>query len=193
MPYYSNSELATLGFKKIGKNVLVSKSAAIYTHDQIEIGDNTRIDDFCVVSGKVVLGRNIHIAVFCNVAGGELGVFMHDFSGLAYGCQVFAQSDDYSGRSMTNPTVPNKFKHETKAKVVIGKHCILGTGVVVYPGVEIAEGTAVGSMSVVNRSTEPWSIYMGIPARKIKNRNQQLLELEQLYLQEKQNENDNPA
>jgi acetyltransferase-like isoleucine patch superfamily enzyme len=192
MAYYNNSELATLGFKKVGSNVLVSKSAAIYNHHQIEIGDNTRIDDFCVISGRVVLGRNIHIAVFCNVAGGEPGVFMHDFSGLAYGCQVFAQSDDYSGRTLTNPTVPDKFKRETKAKVVIGRHCILGTAVVVYPGVEIAEGTAVGSMSVVNRSTESWSIYMGIPARKVKNRSKQLLELEQLYLQEEQDNQDKP-
>jgi galactoside O-acetyltransferase len=192
MAYYNNSELTTLGFKKVGSNVLVSKSAAIYNHHQIEIGDNTRIDDFCVISGRVVLGRNIHIAVFCNVAGGEPGVFMHDFSGLAYGCQVFAQSDDYSGRTLTNPTVPDKFKRETKAKVVIGRHCILGTAVVVYPGVEIAEGTAVGSMSVVNRSTESWSIYMGIPARKVKNRSKQLLELEQLYLQEEQDNQDKP-
>ena len=93
---------------------------------------------------------------------------------------------------MTNPTVPDKFKRETKAKVVIGRHCILGTAVVVYPGVEIAEGTAVGSMSVVNRSTESWSIYMGIPARKVKNRSKQLLELEQLYLQEEQDNQDKP-
>jgi galactoside O-acetyltransferase len=193
MPYYSASELAELGFKKVGKNVLVSKLASIYNHNQIELGDNTRIDDFCVISGRVVIGRNVHIAVFCNVAGGEPGVYMHDFSGLAYGCQVFAQSDDYSGITMTNPTVPDKYKNETKAAVIIGRHCIMGTAVVVYPGVEIAEGTAVGSMSIVNQSTEAWSIYMGIPARRVKSRSKQLLAIEQLYLQEEQNNDNNHA
>lgn len=186
MSYYDEKELETLGFKRYGKNVKISKLAAIYNHDQIEIGDNTRIDDFCVISGKVVLGRNVHIAVFCNVAGGEAGIEMHDFSGLAYGCQVFAQSDDYSGRTLTNPTVPDKYKHETKAAIVIGRHCILGTAAVVFPGVTIAEGTAIASMSIVNRSTEAWSIYMGTPARRVKARSQALLELERAYLNESQ-------
>jgi galactoside O-acetyltransferase len=48
-------------------------------------------------------------------------------------------------------------------------------------------------MSLVNRSTDAWSIYLGIPAKKVKNRSQQLLELEQLYFQEEQNESDNLA
>ena len=37
-----------------------------------------------------------------------------------------AQSDDYSGRTMTNPTVAAKYKHETEAAVRIGRHSILG-------------------------------------------------------------------
>ena len=34
----------------------------------------------------------------------------------------------------------------------------------------------MGSMSLVNRSAEPWGIYVGIPARRVKERSRKLLE-----------------
>ena len=171
-----------MGFKSLGSNVRVSDKAAIYDADQIEIGTNSRIDDFCVISGKVSIGRNVHIAVFCNVAGGEKGITMNDFSGLAYGCHVFTQSDDYSGRTLTNPTVPDRYKEETKRSIVIGKHSIVGTESLICPGVVLGEGTAVGGLSMVTKSTEEWSIYFGSPAKRIKARKRDLLLLEKAYL-----------
>jgi len=182
MAYLTAEELASIGFKSLGKNVLISDKAAIYDADRVEIGDHSRIDDFCVISGKVSIGRNVHIAVFCNLAGGSEGIIIDDFSGLAYGCHVFSQTDDYSGSTMTNPTVPEKYKSETKKAVHIGRHCILGTNTIVFPGVTIAEGNAFAAMSLVNKSTKPWSIYVGSPARLLKARKQDLLELERQYL-----------
>lgn len=184
MAFYSSDELNKLGFRSLGKNVLVSNKASIYNHDQIELGDNVRIDDFCVLSGKIRMGRNVHIAVFCNVAGGEKGVVMEDFSGLAYGSHVFTQSDDYSGHTLTNPTIPDHFKKEIKASIHIGRHCIVGASSIILPGVTLAEGSSVGAMTLVTKSTEPWSIYFGIPAKKLKKRKRDLLILEQRYLEE---------
>jgi galactoside O-acetyltransferase len=45
--FYSESKLKQLGFKSIGKNVLISKKASFYGINRIQIGDNVRIDDFC--------------------------------------------------------------------------------------------------------------------------------------------------
>jgi len=182
MPFLSQEQIAAMGFKSLGKNVRISDKASIYNTDQIEIGDNSRIDDFCVISGKVSIGRNVHIAVFCNIAGGTEGVTLEDFSGLAYGCNVFSQSDDYTGRTLTNPTVPTKYKCETKKAVHIGRHCIVGTNSLIFPGVILGEGCSVGAMSMVTKSTEEWSVYFGIPAKKLKNRRRDLLSLEQDYL-----------
>lgn len=170
-----------MGFKSLGANVLVSDKASIHNPDCIEIGSNSRIDDFCVISGRVTLGRNVHIAVFCNVAGGEEGITLQDFSGLAYGCHVFAQSDDYSGDSLTNPTVPDRYKKETKKKVVVGRHSIVGTNSLIFPGVILAEGTSVGALSIITKSTEEWSVYVGRPAKRIKSRKRDLLQLENDY------------
>lgn len=183
MPFLNQDQLNALSFKYLGKNVRISDKASIYNPEYMEIGDNSRIDDFCVISGRVVIGRNVHLAVFNNVAGGELGVFLDDFSGLAYGCHVFSQSDDYSGKTLTNPTVPDEYKEETKAAIRICRHVIVGAGTIVLPGVTLNEGSAVGAMSMVTKSTEPWAVYFGIPAKKIKNRRKDLLRLEPLYLQ----------
>ena len=182
MPFLSGSALEQVGFKSLGKDVRVSDKAAIYDPSRIEIGDYSRVDDFSVLSGSIKIGRNVHLAVYSNVAGGSEGVVFEDFAGLAYGCHVFTQSDDYSGGSLTNPTVPSKYKKEMKAAVRIGRHCIVGTGSVILPGVHLADGTSVGALSLVTKSTEEWWIYFGAPAKKIKRRKKDLLELEAEYL-----------
>jgi galactoside O-acetyltransferase len=182
MPFLNQEQLQVMGFKSLGRDVKVSDKASIIDASQIEIGDNSRIDDFCVVSGKVSIGRNVHIAVFCNVAGGETGIRFEDFSGLAYGCHLFTQSDDYEGRTLTNPTVPDKYKRERKEPIVIGRHSNVGTNSLIFPGVIVAEGTSIGALSMVTKSTEAWSVYFGCPAEKIRARKRDLLKLEEEYL-----------
>lgn len=182
MAYLKQDELEKMRFKSLGFNVKISDKASIYNADQIEIGDLSRIDDFCVISGKVSIGSNVQMSVFCNVAGGEEGIVFEDFSGLAYGCHVFTQSDDYSGKTLSNPTVPSKYKKEFKKSIIIGRHSLVGTNSLIFPGVKLAEGTSVGAQSMVIKSTEEWSIYIGRPAKRIKERKRDLLKLEKEYL-----------
>lgn len=188
MAYYTESELEKLGFKRLGKNVKISDKASIYNCDQIEIGDNSRIDDFCVISGRVVIGSYCHITPMCLLAGGELGVYLKDFVTLAYGVKVFSQSDDYSGKTLTNSLIPKKYKQELFAQVEVLKHVIIGANSVIFPGVTIAEGCSIGASSTLLRSTEPWGIYVGSPAKRIKDRKQDLLKLEKFFLAEVAND-----
>jgi len=180
--FMSDEDVARMGFAHVGRNVKLSTRASFYDTDRISIGDNSRIDDFCVLSGRVEVGRNVHIAVFCNVAGGRAGVRMDDFSALAYGCHVIAQSDDYSGNAMTGPTVPSKYKNETSARITIGKHALMGTNTVVLPGVTIHDGVSSGAGTLFIRSPEAWTIYVGSPARALGPRSQAILALERQYL-----------
>lgn len=183
MAYLSDLQLQSMGFKSLGKQVKISDRASIYNADHIEIGDYSRIDDFCVISGKIKVGRNVHITPQCLVAGGLPGIAIEDFVALAYGVKVFTQSDDYSGLKMTNSTVPKKYKNEFMATVTICKHSIIGAGSIIMPGVQINQGSSIGANSLLLMSTEPWSIYAGSPAIKIKNRKRDLLELEKEYLE----------
>jgi acetyltransferase-like isoleucine patch superfamily enzyme len=184
MSYYSYEDLKKLKFKSLGKNVLISDKASFYNCELIEIGDYSRIDDFCVISGKISIGKFVHIAPMCLLAGGKLGIVMDDFSGLAYGVKIFSQSDDYTGITLTNPIIPSKYKKEVFSQVLIGKHVILGANSVVHPGVNIGEGCSSGSMTLINKNLEPWGIYAGIPAKRIKERSRKLLELEKKFIEE---------
>ncbi len=110
---------------------------------------------------------------------------MEDYSGLSSKRSLYAVSDDYSGHSMTNPMVPAKYKpHMISASVKIKKHAIVGCNSVVLPGVVIEEGTAIGSMSLCTKSTEEWSVYTGIPARRKGERKRDLLELEKNFMED---------
>lgn len=184
MAYYSKDDLVKLGFKSIGKNVKISDKASIYNCDEIEIGDNSRIDDFCVLSGKIKIGRNVHITPTCLVAGGEKGIIFEDFTTIAYGVQVFTQSDDYSGKTMTNSTIPKKYKEEIKEQVILKEFSIVGAGSIIMPGVTLEEGSSIGSMTLVTKSTKPWGIYVGTPAKRVKERSRDLLILKNEYLHE---------
>lgn len=182
MAYLSREALKAMGFKHLGRNVKVSDRTSIYNPEQIAIGNDSRIDDFCVVSGNITIGRNVYIGPQSLIAGGIPGVIFEDFCTLAYGVKVFSQSDDYSGGSLTNPTVSREFKQETFAAVHLGRHVIIGAGSIVFPGVSIAEGCSIGAMTLVNRSTQPWGIYVGNPARRFKERRRDLLKYEQELL-----------
>lgn len=188
MAYLTEQQLVEMGFKSLGVDVKISDKASIYNCEQIEIGDNSRIDDFCVLSGKIYIGRNVHVTPLCLIAGGFKGVFIEDFVTLAYGVKIFSQSDDYSGRTMTNSTIPKKYKSETITKVHVERHSIIGAGSLIMPGVTLREGTSIGAMSLIRKSTDAWSIYVGNPAKKIKNRKTDLLKLEKNYLESEQND-----
>lgn len=177
--FYSEEELAELGLKRYGNNVLISRNAILYTPHLLEIGNNVRIDDFTTISGKVVLGDYIHIAQFCGLYGGTAGIFLEDFAGISSKSIVYATSNDYSGNSMTNPMVPEKYKTTDKnAAVYLGKHVVVGCMSVILPGVKIGDGSSVGAMTLCTRDLAEWGVYAGVPAKKINDRSKKLLELE---------------
>lgn len=180
--FLSENELAELGIKSYGKDVLIGRHAVLYSPGSLVLGDHVRIDDFTIISGKVTMGSYIHISQFCGIYGGDDGIIMEDFSGLSAKCSVYAVSDDYTGLSMTNPMVPAKYKPTSISKAVhIGKHAIVGCNSVVLPGVDLPEGVAVGSLSLVTRSLESWSINIGIPAKKKSDRHKDILAFEKMF------------
>ena len=182
--FYTKEELIKMGFKKLGKNVLISNKTSIYGAKNIVIGDNVRIDDFCVLSAGnngIEIGNNVHIAVFCSIIGQEK-IVMNDFSGLSSRVSIYSSTDDYSGEFMTNPTVDSKFTNVINGEVILGKHVIVGAGTIILPNVKISDYSAVAALSLVVKNVEEFKIVGGIPARIIKERKNNLIDLECEFL-----------
>lgn len=169
--YYTQNELSNIGFKSFGENVFISNKTSIYSPQDISIGDNVRIDDFCILSGKINMGNHIHIASYSGLFAGNVGITLNNFSGLSGRVLVYAISDDYSGKSLVGPTIPDKYRKINSKEVIIHSHCHVGAGSILLPGSILKEGACLGSMSMVsNRKLSEWSFYFGIPAKKVSER-----------------------
>lgn len=182
MSFYSNDELAEFGFAEYGSNVLISNKTSIYNPSKISIGNNVRIDDFCVLSageGGIKIGNYVHIAVYCSLIGmGE--IVLSDFSGISSRVAVYSSNDDYSGEYLTNPTVPSQYTGVQHAGVYLGRHVIVGSGSVILPGVILETGVAIAALSLVSKDCAAFGIYSG--SRKISDRKKRILELENQLL-----------
>ena len=172
--FYSENELATIGFKSYGKNVLISRKASIYFPELISVGNFVRIDDFCILSGEISLGSYIHISAYSALYG-KFGIEMEDFSGLSTRCTVFSASDDFGGEFLIGPMVPSEFVNVTGGKVIIKRFVQIGAGTVVLPNIIIKEGVAIGALSFVRKNLDEWNIYAGNPLKLIKPRQRKLL------------------
>jgi len=172
--FYSNNELKNLGFKSIGRNCLISRFARFYGIGNIEIGSEVRIDDFCILSGKITLGSYIHISAYCALYGSK-GIIIDDFSGLSPNSIIFSATDDFSGNYLINPMIQEQFTNVTGGKVEIKKYVQLGANTIVFPNLIINEGVVTGALTLVNSNLNEWSIYVGIPAKRKKKRKKELL------------------
>ncbi len=174
--FYSEQELKELGLKSYGQRVLISRKSSFYSPETIIIGDNVRIDDFCIVSGNISIGSHIHISAYCALYGAH-GIFMHDYTGLSARCTIYSSMDDFSGNFLVGPIHPSEKTNPTGGPVVVQKYAHIGTGCTIFPNITIAEGAVVGANSLVNNNIEAWKIFCGIPAKYLKDRSKNLLHL----------------
>jgi dTDP-4-amino-4,6-dideoxy-D-glucose acyltransferase len=186
MSFLGAQELAALGLGAYGDDVRISTKASLHNAKNIRIGSHVRIDDFCVLSagdGGIELGNFIHVGVFSSLIGAGR-ITLRDFCNLSSRTSIYSSNDDYSGVHMTNPTVPPEFTGVAHAAVTVGRHVIIGAGSVLLPGVTLADGVAVGALSLIKQNCQAFGIYAGSPARRIGNRTRDLLELEGQFLRQ---------
>ena len=107
--FYTPEELAQIGLKSYGENVRISRYAQIYSPEKISIGDNVRIDDFCILSGRITIGSHIHIAAYCAMYGADYGIVMEDYTGLSARATIYAAMDEFSGEYLIGPIHDDKY------------------------------------------------------------------------------------
>lgn len=178
--HITDLELLRTRFRSVGEGCAISDRASFYRPDLIDLDDNVRIDDFCVISAGglgFLIERYVHMAPGCVVQaikGGRIG----PFTGFSTGVKIVGVGDDYSGHWMTNANVPVSVRSGVGGMVNIGRHCIFGVNAAVLPSCSIADGTALGAGAVVVHPIyKPDGIHVGVPAKRIRERETRMYSL----------------
>ena len=167
--FYTEEEYKQLGFKSIGENCLISKNACFYGISNISIGNNVRIDDFCILSGNIQLGNYIHISAYSALYGSK-GIVIGDYCGCSSRTTIYSAVDDFSGEYMIGPMVPEELSNVTGGVVELKDYVQLGANTIVMPGITINEGAVTGACTLVRHNLDTWTINVGMPSRVLKKR-----------------------
>jgi len=155
--YLTIKDLKALGFKKIGKNPKIGKRAIFY-NTNISIGNNVRIDDTCILKGKIKLGHDVHLAHGSIVAANYGEVSFNDFCNISVNCLFFTNSDDYIKPYLPSATL-NKRNRKIYSKIhtgdiKIGKACLIGAGSVLLPGAKMNDYSSIGALTVLHKEVK---------------------------------------
>ena len=166
-----NDTSGTAQWRALGEDVRIFPLAKVIAPENVTMGSHIIIDDYVFLGRheSLTVGNHVHIASHVSVTGGGT-TYLCDFVGLATGCRILSGTDDFVRGGLTGPTVPEEFRVVERSVVTIGAHAVVGAPAVVLPGIHIGEGTTLGAGSVVTKDLEPWSVYVGSPARKVKDR-----------------------
>jgi dTDP-4-amino-4,6-dideoxy-D-glucose acyltransferase len=156
-------------------DIRISKDADV--RDYCITGSHVSIDKWVYCSVRLeIYGNYVHIAPFSSIIGGTLGkCIMGHFTGISAGGRIICASDDFVN-SLLCPIVPIKYRSVKGGIITLKDFSLVGTNAVVMPNITMAEGSVLGAGAVLTHDTEPWTVYVGIPARPVKTlRNKKLI------------------
>ncbi len=177
MSFLSADELADLGFRSYGRDVLIDRHALFFGANRITLGDNVRIDCFSMISAGpkgIVIGSHIHISSGVYIYGTGDTVELRDFCGLSPGAKLFTATDDFSEGYLRGPQVPREYRKLKTGRVILGENVQIGAGAIVLPGVELGRNASLGALSLLSKSVLPDRVVAGIPAKELSVRDGKL-------------------
>ena len=136
---------------RVGANVVMLPRVTLDVGFNIEVGDNTFINQNCTLldTYPIRIGNDVQIGPNC--------AFYPVGHPVRAADRVFSDAETGERRSWT-----------TGAPIEIGDGCWIGGSVVVVAGVKIGARTTVGAGSVVTRSLPPDVFAAGNPCRVIR-------------------------
>lgn len=130
---------------QFGHNVMI--------REEVSIGSGSKLGTNVVVDGKSKIGARVSI---------QTGVYICTFSTIEDSvflgpCCVFT-NDKYVAQ-----------KHFKLIGPTVKKGASIGANALLFPGVTVGEGAVVGSQAMVNSDVPPKTIFVGIPAKKLRD------------------------
>ena len=89
-------------------------------------------------------------------------IFLASHAIISQGAYLCGATHDYN-----NPAFP-----VISFPMRMGRYSWVAARATVSPGVNLGDGAILGLASLATRDLEPWSVYAGVPARKVKDRKQ---------------------
>ena len=136
----------------------------------ITIGSNTEILNGCLLmtyGGSISIGNHCSINPYTILYGHGKGLVIGNNVLIAGHCLIIPSSHVF-----TRTDIPINQQGEHSKGIVIEDDVWIGAGCQILDGVTIARGSIIAAGSVVNKSTEPFSIMGGVPAKLIKKRSE---------------------
>jgi galactoside O-acetyltransferase len=151
----------------------VSAGAELRRPHLVSVGKHSNLDWGVYCTTALHLGDYVHLAAQCSIIGGaNASLMMHHFSTLGVGSRVVCASDARGdGEGLVGPAIPWDEHARVDCRPVVFEPLAIGTtGIMVMPGVTLGIGCLIGAGALVLKSTDPWGIYVGVPARKVGER-----------------------
>jgi acetyltransferase-like isoleucine patch superfamily enzyme len=118
---------------------------------------------YCKIYGEFEAGAFSYLGPKCII---YKGVSIGDYSMLANNVSIIGDDHEFQ-----KPGIPSIFAGRAKSKkTIIGKDVWIGAFSIIKTGVKIGNGTIIAAGSVVTKDCESFSIYGGVPAKKIRDR-----------------------
>ena len=132
--------------KSCGDNVSIHPDVYLFSVRNLAVGNNVSIHPMCYIdaTGEIDIGNDVSIAHNCSILS-----FEHTF-----------EEQDIPIKDQTVKMLPVKIDNDIW----------LGAKVTILGGTTIRSGCVIGAGSVVTKDTEAKSVYVGVPAKKIKER-----------------------
>lgn len=126
-----------------GLNINIQRKA-IFASDVV-LGNNSGIGQNCIVGKSTKIGENV-------MMGQDVMIYTRN-------------------HKSSNVSLPMKQQGFDQVRgVTIGDDVWIGSRVIILPGVIVGNGSILGAGSVISKDVEPYSVVVGNPGRKVKDR-----------------------
>jgi acetyltransferase-like isoleucine patch superfamily enzyme len=136
------------------------------------IGDNSKIWQFCVVLAGAIIGRNCNINAHVLI---ENDVIIGDNVTVKSGVQLWdgtrIEDDVFIGpnATLTNDLMPRSKQYPKRfSGITIKKNASIGANATLLPGIIIGESAMIGAGAVVTKNVPDHAVVIGNPAKIIR-------------------------
>ena len=132
------------------------------------IGEDTKVWQFCVVLPKAVIGQNVNVCSHCLIENDVvIGNNVTVKSGVQIWDGITIEDDVFIGPNVTftNDKTPRSKQYPDEfLKIRVCKGASIGANATILPGITIGEGAMVGAGAVVTKDVPAGATVYGNPA-----------------------------